>query len=98
MWRINTKGLPFLRLLTSKTPITHRNYAVYHVNKTSPQNSSHEQTRVNPIVEYKKGQCFQHPHYSRGTCNIENCINKNCSTPCSKITAEAHVVVATHDG
>jgi len=71
--------------------------AVYHVDRSSPQNSSYEQTQVNRILEPGKGQYFQHPHISRGTCIMEDCINKLCITPCSKIIAQAHVVVATHN-
>lgn len=76
-----------------KTVHVSKRSAVYYAEKASPQTNTPEQTQVNPRITPKKGPSFQ-----QGTYEKENCIENLCVTPCDEITAQAFVVVATHDG
>lgn len=88
--KISQNHSAFPRVTTITKP-----YATYHIDKTTPQLSTHELAKENPILG-EKG--FQHPTFGKDLCIKQDCEHKLCDQLCAPLKEKVLVGHGTHDG
>lgn len=86
---LNTNNKIPARLVSQK-------YATYRTDDAKASITTFEQSQNNPILKNNANKAYQHPPYVRSICDLPNCQDKLCKTPCGKIVEDADVGHATH--
>lgn len=73
----------------------------YHVDNTDAFKSSHELAQQNPLLKKNWSNSpinnsFQHPTFGRIVCDMPNCRDSLCDTPCGKPIEYSYVGHSTH--